>query len=184
MRGCYQRTIVIGCPGAGKSILSRQISNALDLPLYHLDMIWHKSDRTTISKEEFDVKLDEILEKDTWVIDGNYQRTLEKRIAAATAIVFLDLPTDLCLKNAKDRVGKPRDDMPWIEESLNPEFEKLIREFQDTKRPQIYELLDKYNDGTRIIRIFKTREERKEFVLKDLMSPHLPTRPQIPNIFH
>ncbi|MBQ8625915.1 MAG: adenylate kinase [Agathobacter sp.] len=164
----YKRTIVIGCPGSGKSVLSKQIAGTLELPLYHLDMIWHKPDKTTISKEEFDARLDEILEQDTWLIDGNYQRTLEKRIAAATAIVFLDLPTELCLKNAKDRIGKPRDDIPWIETELDPEFEKVIIEFKDTKRHKIYELLDKYNDGTRIIRIFRTRAERRDFALNDL----------------
>ena len=40
-------------------------------------MIWHKPDKTTISKEEFDAHLDEILVQDTWLIDGNYQRTKE-----------------------------------------------------------------------------------------------------------
>ena len=169
MRDLYKKTIIIGCPGSGKSVLSRQLAGTLNLPLYHLDMIWHKPDKTTISKEEFDTRLDEILSQDSWVIDGNYQRTLEKRIAAATAIVFLDLPTEICIKNAKNRVGKPRDDMPWVEEYLDPEFEKLIREFRDTKRPKIYELLEKYNDGTRVVRIFRTRAERRDFALNDLL---------------
>ena len=51
--------------------------------------------------------------------------------------------------------------------------QKLICEFKDTKRPKIYELLDKYNDGTRIIRIFRTREERKDFALNDFLGMNI-----------
>jgi adenylate kinase family enzyme len=149
------------------------MAGVLELPLYHLDMIWHKPDKTTISKDEFDKKLDEILQQDSWIIDGNFQRTIEKRIAAATAIILLDMPTELCLKNARDRIGKPREDMPWIEIELDPEFEKEIRNFKDVKLPKIYQLLDNYNDGTRIIRIFRTRAEIRDFALNDLFGMNI-----------
>lgn len=32
-----KRVIVIGCGGAGKSTFSKNISNKLDIPVYHLD---------------------------------------------------------------------------------------------------------------------------------------------------
>ena len=52
-----KRVIVIGSPGAGKSTFSRKLRDITGLPLYHLDNIWHKPDRTTISREEFDERL-------------------------------------------------------------------------------------------------------------------------------
>lgn len=57
----YEKIIVIGSPGAGKSTFSRKLSEIMGVPLYHLDMIWHKADKTNISKEEFDKKLNDIL---------------------------------------------------------------------------------------------------------------------------
>lgn len=60
-----KRIIVIGSPGAGKSTFSRQLRDKTGLPLYYLDMIWHLPDRTTITKDEFDEKLAEILKKDS-----------------------------------------------------------------------------------------------------------------------
>lgn len=56
-----KRVIVIGSPGAGKSIFSRKLRDKTGLPLHYLDMIWHLPDRTNISKEEFDEKLADIL---------------------------------------------------------------------------------------------------------------------------
>ena len=51
------KIIVIGCPGAGKSTFARKLKNITNLPLYHLDMIWHKPNKTNISRKEFDKEL-------------------------------------------------------------------------------------------------------------------------------
>ena len=66
-----QKIIVVGCPGSGKSTLSKELRDVTGLPLFHLDNIWWKPDKSHISREEFDQKLDEILLTDRWMIDGN-----------------------------------------------------------------------------------------------------------------
>ena len=48
------KIIVIGSPGAGKSIFSQKLSDITGLPLYHLDMLYHKPDGTHISKEDLE----------------------------------------------------------------------------------------------------------------------------------
>lgn len=58
------KIIVIGPSGAGKSEMSRKLHDILDLPLYHLDNIFWKQDRTHISRDEFDIKLNELLSLD------------------------------------------------------------------------------------------------------------------------
>ena len=65
------KIIVIGPGGAGKSYFSKELAKNTKLPLYHLDNIFWKEDKTHISREEFDEKLLEILEKDNWIIDGD-----------------------------------------------------------------------------------------------------------------
>ena len=74
-----KKVLILGCPGAGKSTFARKLRDKTGLPLYYLDMIWHKPDRTTITKQEFDAKLSEIIKQEEWIIDGNYGRTLEMR---------------------------------------------------------------------------------------------------------
>ena len=157
------KVIVIGCPGAGKSTFARKLRDKTNLPLFYLDQIWHKSDRTTISDEEFDAKLLEILEKqDKWIIDGNYYRTLEIRFKQADTIFFLDIPVEDCLEGAKSRVGTVREDLPWVEDKLDEEFRQWILDFPDKQRPIIYGLIEKYN--SKDIYIFKSRQEADDYL--------------------
>ncbi len=52
-----ERAIVIGCPGAGKSVFSRKLRDVSGLPLFYLDMIWHRPDKTNVPREAFDAAL-------------------------------------------------------------------------------------------------------------------------------
>ena len=157
------KVIVIGSPGAGKSVFSQKLKNITDLPLYHLDMLYHKKDGTHISKEELEEKLEKIFKEDSWIIDGNYQRTLELRLKECDTAFLLDFSLEDCLSGAKSRIGVKREDLPWIEENFNEEFRQLIIDFPKKKLPQIYELIEKYKKKKNII-IFKTREEADNYL--------------------
>ena len=157
-----RKVIVIGCPGAGKSTFARKLRDATNLPLYYLDMLWHKEDKTNISREEFDTKLNDILKKDKWIIDGNYLRTLEMRLKECDTVFLLDYPLEVCLDGAKSRIGKKREDMPWVETELDEEFKQFIEDFSKEQLPQVYELLDKYSEELNII-IFKSRVEAEKY---------------------
>ncbi|WP_295152826.1 adenylate kinase [uncultured Ruminococcus sp.] len=156
------RVMVIGCPGSGKSTFSKKLAEITGLKLFHLDMIYHKADRTHITREEFDERLGEIIGMENRIIDGNYQRTLERRIAACDTVFLFDLPTEVCLAGALERVGKVRDDIPWTEETLDPGFESFIKSFREKQLPEIYGLLKKYSDRHTVI--FKSREEADRYL--------------------
>ena len=153
-----KRVIVLGCPGAGKSTFARRLRELTGQPLYYLDQIWHKSDRTTVSREAFDAALGEILAKDEWSIDGNYKRTVERRLAACDTAFLLDYPVEVCLAGVAARVGQEREEMPWTATALDPELVKYIRDFAATQLPHDYELLERYGEGREIV-IFRSREE-------------------------
>lgn len=154
----FQKIIVIGSPGAGKSTFARKLRDVTGLPLFYLDMLWHRPDKTNISKEEFDAKLHEILAQEQWIIDGNYQRTIEMRLKACDTVFFLDFPLDVCLAGAQARIGKSREEMPWFETELDEEFKQCILEFPKVQLPKTYEMLERYRENKKII-IFKSREE-------------------------
>ena len=160
-----KRAVVIGCSGSGKSVFSRKLRDVTGSPLFYLDMIWHKPDGTNISREEFDEKLSSIISRDSWIIDGNYQRTLETRIKACDTVFLFDLPTEICIEGALSRIGKKREDMPWFENELDPEFRQWIESFRANQLPEIYRLIEKYENGREIV-VFRTREQADKFIEK------------------
>lgn len=160
----FQKIIVIGSPGTGKSTFSRKLRDITSLPLYHLDMIKHKPDRTTAAKEEFDKRLSEILLTDKWIIDGNYQRTIEMRLEKCDTVFLMDFPLEVCLAGAAARVGTKRDDLPWVEEEFYEEFRQWIVDFPNVALPHIYQMLEHYRDKTVVI--FKSRQETEKYLQK------------------
>ena len=153
-----KRIIVIGSPGSGKSTFARKLKEKTGLPLYYLDMIFHRPDRTTVTREEFDQRLQAILQTENWIIDGNYLRTLPIRFEACTDVFFLDFPLEQCLEGAASRVGTTREDLPWVEQEFDSEFRQYIIDFPKNQRPIIYELVERYRE-TRRITVFHAREE-------------------------
>ena len=77
-----KKIIVIGCPGSGKSTFARALNHKTVIPLVHLDMLFWNADKTAVERSIFLERLVAVLEKDEWIIDGNYASTMEQRIAA------------------------------------------------------------------------------------------------------
>ncbi len=159
-----RKIMIIGCPGAGKSTFARKLRDKTGLPLYYLDMLWHKPDKTTVLRQEFDAALAEIINKDEWIIDGNYGRTLEVRLAACDKIFLFDLPTEVCLQGAEARIGTKREDMPWVETEFDPEFKSWIENFKADEMPHVYAKLEKYKNKD--ITVFHSRSEADEYLTK------------------
>ena len=157
-----KKVIVIGCPGSGKSTVSRALHNKTGIPLYHLDMMYWNDDRTTVEKSVFLERLSVVLEKDEWIIDGNYGSTMELRMAACDTVIFLDYPLDVCLDGIRERRGKPRGDMPWIETEEDAEFIEFIKSYNEQQKPKVLELLEKYSDKN--IVILESREQADAFL--------------------
>ena len=157
------KAIVIGSPGAGKSTFARKLRDITKLPLYYLDLMWHKPDRTHISREEFDAQVRELVKKDRWIIDGNYQRTLEMRLKACDTVFLLDLLPMVCLAGAGSRIGTKREDLPWVETEFDEEFKQWIIDFPEKQLPDIYRLLRSCENEKNVI-IFRSREEADAYL--------------------
>ena len=158
-----QKIIVIGCPGAGKTTFAQKLAKKTGLPLVHLDAIWHKPDKTHISREEFDLRLSAVLSQDAWIIDGDYSRTLERRFLACDTVILFDLPTEVCIKGAISRLGKSRTSMPWIDYELDPQLKMQIEQYKTQNLPAVRDLILKYGQQKNVL-VFHSREAAEEFL--------------------
>ena len=129
-------------------------------------MMYWNEDKTTVPKPIFYQRLENVLNQDRWIIDGNYASTMELRMSACDTVFFLDFPTDICLDGILQRQGKPRSDMPWTEsaDGTDTEFIEAVKNYNLQSRPQVMKLLKEYSDKE--VFIFKTREQADAFLKK------------------
>ena len=162
-----KRIIIIGCPGSGKSTLARTLGEKLDLTVVHLDRLWWKSGWENVSMEEFDTRLENALKLDSWIIDGNYSRTMDARMEKCDTIIYLDYSRWVCLWGMAQRIvtnrGKNRADMPeGCPERVDWEFIKYIWSFNKNNRVQNYTRIAKYKHARAIV--LKNRKEKETFL--------------------
>ena len=156
------RVTVAGGSGSGKSVFAAKLAAICRLPLYHLDNVFWNPDKTHVDRETFDRRLNVILGYERFVIDGEYGRTLEARIRESDTVFYFDIPLTDRLEGAASRVGKLHPDLPWVEDALDPDFEKWIRDYDIDQRPVTLSLLEKYKEKDIII--FKSRKEADDFI--------------------
>ena len=163
-----ERVMIIGCGGAGKSTLARKLGEKTGVPVIHLDQIfWSPGNWRHLAREEFDARLIRELEQERWIMDGNYDRTLELRLAKADTIIYLNFSRWLCLTGWIKRVvtnwGTARPDMaPGCKEWFDPEFVRWIWRYNRDNRSRNYALIAKYPNANPII--LKNRRQVRRFL--------------------
>ena len=163
------RIVIIGCPGSGKSTLARALGEKLNLTVVHLDRLWWTKGWQNVSREEFDARLENALKLDRWIIDGNYSRTMDVRLAKCDTIIWLDYSRWTCLWGLFSRVvrnyGKNRPDMPeGCPERLDWEFVKYIWNFNKNNRVLNETRIAKTKHAKAFV--LKNRKEARQFLMQ------------------
>ena len=162
-----ERILLIGCGGAGKSTLARQMGEKLNIPVVHLDkLFWHPG-WVESTKEEIDARILEEIRKPQWIMDGNYNRTLPQRLEYCDTVIYMDFNRAACLMGVLKRVlttyGKVRPDMgEGCPERIDFEFLKWVWNFNKNKREKYYRLLNEAQGVNTIV--LKNRRMVKRFL--------------------
>jgi adenylate kinase family enzyme len=93
-----RRIAVIGASGNGKTTVARALAARFGAPHVELDALHHGPNWSAPSAEEFRAVVEPHLERDAWVVDGDYTSKLGDLVfERADTVVWLDQPLPLIL---------------------------------------------------------------------------------------
>jgi adenylate kinase family enzyme len=161
------KILIIGCCGAGKTTLAKQIAEAAKLPLIHLDKEYYKANWERPAKEEWEKKVLELTSAPRWIMDGNYYNSMDIRLSSANTVIFLDTNRLTCIIRIIKRAILPsehyRSDMASdCQERIDMDFIRYVWNFNKNMRPRIYELLKQYSDIDLVV--LKNNREIRDFL--------------------
>lgn len=81
---------IIGTSGSGKSTFAKQLSEQLHIPYIEIDAIFWGKNWYWPPDEAFFARLQEALDQETWVLDGNYTRTTPIKWEAVDTVIWID----------------------------------------------------------------------------------------------
>jgi adenylate kinase family enzyme len=148
-----QRVMIVGCGGAGKSALARQIGAISGLPVIHLDHHYWGPGWEPMPGPDWVAHQRELLAGPRWIADGNYGGTLELRAGLADTIVFVDLPRRVCLPRAVRRVRSPILQAPGCPQKVDLAFLRWIWTFPKRTRPKVLRVLGRHAATAEIVRL-------------------------------
>ena len=163
-----KRILVIGSGGSGKSTFAAKLGQLLNLEVFHLDKFYWRAGWVEPSKEEWLQTVTDLINRESWIIDGNYGGTLERRIQRCDTIIFLDLPRFLCMwrivkRNLQYRRGGRPDMAEGCPEKLDLEFVSWVWNYSRRSRPKIVALIRRHAGDKRVIWL-RSKAEVKKFL--------------------
>jgi len=163
-----KRVLIIGPGGAGKSTIARRLGERLQLEVVHLDQHYWQPGWVETPKHVWQSRVEQLLSRDSWIIDGNYSGTLGTRLQACDTVIFLDLSPVLCVwriirrRLAYRKTNRP-DMADGCEEKFSLEFLSWVWNYSRRSRPKVVAML-KANEQTRKIVWLRSRLDVERFL--------------------
>lgn len=111
------RINVVGTSGVGKSTLARRLADQLNAPYIEMDRLYWRENWQGTPDEELLARLDAALSAtESWVLDGNYNRTRHVKWRNVQAIVWVDYGFWCTLRQAVKRAFS----RAWTRQELWP----------------------------------------------------------------
>lgn len=162
----YQRIAIAGCSGSGKSTLAKMLADKTNLPVTHLDRLFWTPGWIQQDSDVFKEKHQEVINEDSWIIEGNNSSTMPERFKRAELIIIFDYPRLLCFyrlfKRLRNDNGQNRPDMAeGCYERFNMPFYRYVWGFHKTTYPAI---MNSIKDSQAEIKILHTQKDAEDLL--------------------
>ncbi len=166
-----KRILIIGSPGSGKSTLARKLGERLGLEVIHLDRHFWNAGWVHVTFPRWIELVGELVQGDTWIVEGNYARTLDIRLRRADGVIWLDFPTPICLYRCLSRVvkghGRERPDMAeGCIEKFRWEFIHYVYTFRKRERPIVEAFLQVNGSQVPLLHLKHPQEVKFDKILE------------------
>ncbi|WP_368250585.1 topology modulation protein [Enterococcus sp. 2201sp1_2201st1_B8_2201SCRN_220225] len=157
----YQRILVLGSPGSGKSTLTKQIAQKRQLSIISLDSLFWLDDEKTITTEELKAKLIPLMKEKYWIMDGNFASTLPQRLEQADLVIYLKVPRLIAMYRVLKRYlhYRGRKNPSGNPDRMDLEFLRYIWDFPKSQEPLVKKYLAQHPD----IYCFKAHNAQEVF---------------------
>ena len=83
-----KKILVLGSPGAGKTFFSNDLSKKIGIETIHLDDYYWLEGWKHLNADEWKNLLIMLMERDSYIMDGNYIESLDLRIGYVDTIIY------------------------------------------------------------------------------------------------
>jgi adenylate kinase family enzyme len=166
------KIIIIGIAGAGKSTLARRLADNLNLPVLHLDTLWHATDYSAEAERLFREKQQTFINShEHWLIDGNYSGSLDERLPYVDKIIWLKMSRFKAIFRVmkrswafhKNRQSRPEMPSEFTEklDSAYLDFLKFVWDFPQKSNKRLAAQLDQFQIWDKVVVLKNQREIEK-----------------------
>ena len=140
----FNRIMIIGKSGSGKSTFAIKLKQLLGIPIYHLDKYFFVDHWVERNYNEFIAIQNKMITESTWIIDGNSTKSYEMRYKRAELCIYFNFPLWRCYlrivkrlfykhPNIDDRAPNCHETIRWslikylwgFENRVNPILQRL-----------------------------------------------------------
>ncbi|MFE6287840.1 topology modulation protein [Streptomyces sp. NPDC057877] len=163
-----QKVAVVGCGGSGKSYLARELGRILDAPVTHLDAAFYDDGWNELPMDKFAALQQDLVAQPRWVIDGNYNSTLQIRLEACDTVVLMDVSTVAALYGIFSRQIRHGGGHKGngVHNRIHWGVIKYVATYRRKMRPRVMAKIDEFASGRASVVLLANRRQTRRWLRK------------------
>ncbi|MFE2709158.1 P-loop NTPase family protein [Streptomyces mirabilis] len=163
-----KKVAIVGCGGSGKSHVARVLGDVLDAPVTHLDAAFYDDEWNELPVEKFAAVQRDLVAQEKWVIDGNYNSTLQIRLESCDTVVLMDVSTLAALwgifsRQLRHGAGHKGN---GVHNRIHWGVIKYVATYRRKMRPRVMAKIDQFAAGHANVVLLTSRRQTRHWLRK------------------